>query len=144
MSTTRLLALAAAGLLALLTSPGLAQPPKKEDQPKSDSPPLPEEAKIMQAKLKHSQVLLDALAREDYKKLNEHAAALVQISDLETFLRAYKTDKYRIYAVQFKESVEMLAARAKEKNLDGATLAYADMTLTCVKCHNYIRGRKRD
>ncbi|MCI0701751.1 MAG: hypothetical protein L0241_11765 [Planctomycetia bacterium] len=144
MSATRFLAFVAVGLVALLTSPILADPPKQKEPPKSDTPPIPDEATIMKAKLKHSQVLLEALTREDYKKLNEEANALVRISDLETFLRAYKTEKYRIHAATFKESAELLAAKAKEKNLDGATVAYTDMTLSCVKCHNYIRGRKRD
>ncbi len=98
----------------------------------------------MQAKLKHSQALLEALTRADYKKLNEHAEALVQISDLQWFLGAYKTEKYRIYALSFKDSVEMMAAKAKEKNLDGITIAFTDMTFSCVMCHNYIRDRKRD
>jgi len=142
MSTLRFLALTLVGLLALATAHDLSA--YQKDPPKSDTPPLPEEAKLMQAKLKHSQVLLEALTREDYKKLNEHADALVRISDLETFLRAYKTEKYRIHAAAFKESVELMAAKAKEKNLDGATIAYTEMTLSCVKCHNYIRGRKRD
>ena len=42
------------------------------------------------------------------------------------------------------EDAETLAAKAKDKNLDGATLAYLDMTLSCVACHNHFRGKKRD
>ena len=41
-------------------------------------------------------------------------------------------------------SADNLAEKAKSKNLDGATLAYLDMTRSCVACHSHFRNRKRD
>ncbi len=140
MFTTHNLALAAAGLIALCAAPGIAQPQK--DKP--DAPPLPNEAQVMQVKLKHSQALLGALAKEDYKQLEEHATALARISKATEFLRAYKTEEYELQARVFQKSAEKLAAKAKDKNLDGATLAYMEMTMSCVGCHNHFRGKKRD
>ena len=35
---------------------------------------------------------------------------------------------------------EKLEKSAKDKRLDGATLAYVDMTLSCVECHKYVRN----
>ena len=32
-----------------------------------------------------------------------------------------------------------LAQKARDRNLDGAALAYVDLTLACVKCHKYVR-----
>ena len=32
-----------------------------------------------------------------------------------------------------------MAKNAKAKNLDGAALDYMDLTMTCVKCHKYVR-----
>ena len=78
MSTTRLLALAAAGLLALTAGHGLAQKPK--EQPKTDTPQLPNEAQVMQVKLQRAQAVLGALAKEDFKTLGESADSLVKIS----------------------------------------------------------------
>jgi hypothetical protein len=140
MFTSRTLALAVVGLLALTAAHGRAQKPKD----KADPPPLPNEAQVMQVKLKRAQALLEALTREDYKGLEEAATSLARISDATAFLRAYKTEEYEFQARVFKKTAEALAAKAKDKNLDGATLAYADMTLSCVKCHNYFRGKKRD
>lgn len=136
---SRFLMLALVSLLALTTSHGSAQ--QKE---KPDAPAQPNEAMVMQVKLKRSQTLLEALAKEDYKTLEDSAESLVRISDSTAFLRAYKTAEYEFQAQVFRRSAVALSAKAKDKNLDGATLAYTEMTLSCVKCHAYFRTQKRD
>jgi hypothetical protein len=143
MLTLRSLALGVAGLLALTVPHGIAQNPK--EKPKTDTPPnLPNEAQVMQVKLKRAQAILEALAKEDFKTLGESAESLVRISTATAFLRAYKTEEYEFQTRVFQKSAETLAAKAKEKNIDGATLAYLDMTQSCVACHNHFRGKKRD
>jgi hypothetical protein len=143
MSTTRVLGLVVAGLFALSAGHGLAQKPKDKD--KVDTPPsLPNEAQVMQVKLKRSQALLEALVKEDYKSLEENAIGLARISKATEFLRAYKTEEYEFQARAFQRSAETIAEKAKARNLDGATLAYVNMTSSCVGCHNHFRGRKRD
>ena len=136
---SRFLVLALISLLALTTPHGSAQ--QKE---KPDAPAQPNEAMVMQVKLKRSQALLEALAKEDYKTLEENAESLIRISDSTAFLRAYKTAEYEFQAQVFRRSAVALAAKAKDKNLDGATLAYTEMTLSCVKCHAYFRTQKKD
>jgi hypothetical protein len=37
-----------------------------------------------------------------------------------------------------------MAAKARDRNLDGATLAYLDLSMSCVKCHQAIRDRRKD
>ena len=138
MNLTRTLALAAAGLLAAASAHGLAQKPK--DPP----PPLPKESELMAVKLKRSQALMEALAKEDYKTLAESATALGQISKAAWFLRAYKTDEYDFQARAFQKASDVMVEKANARNLDGVTLAFHDMTRTCVACHSHIRGRKRD
>jgi cytochrome c556 len=144
MSTTRILALAAAGLVALAATHGQARN-SQEQQPKTDAQPnLPNEAQVMQVKLKRAQTILEALAKEDFKSISESADSLVRISKATEFLRAYKTEEYEFQTRVFQKAAETLAGKAKDKNLDGATLAYMDMTLSCVACHNTFRGKKRD
>lgn len=115
------------------TLPMAAQPPQ-----------LPSEAQVMRVKLQRAQTLLQALTMEDFKTLQENAESLVRISKATEFLRAYKTEEYEFQARVFQKAAESLAAKAKEKNIEGATLAYLDMTISCVACHNHFRGRKRD
>jgi cytochrome c556 len=97
----------------------------------------------MQVKLKRVQALLEALTREDYKSLEENAESLVRISDSTAFLRAYKTAEYEFQAQVFRRAAVTLAAKAEKKNLDGATLAYTELTLSCVRCHTYFRTNKK-
>lgn len=138
MSLKRTLLVTAAGLLALTAPHGIGQTPKVEP------PPLPNEAQVMQVKLKRAQAVLEALAKEDFKTLEESANSLARISRATEFLRAYKTEEYEFQTRVFQRSADALAAKAKEKNLDGATLAYMDMTMSCVACHSHFRGKKRD
>jgi len=129
-------------LLIALTS--LSAVPARSNSLPEQPRRLPTEAEIMAAKVKHSQVLLDALAREDFKRIKQEAAALVRISDAAEFLNARKTDEYRLQAATFRESVVTMADKAEAKNMDGVLLAYLDMSTRCVKCHQYTRARKRD
>jgi cytochrome c556 len=135
----RAIALVALPVLALTASHGTGQQPTKPTQPSQ-----PNEADVMKVKLKRSQALLEALVKEDFKTLEENADSLVRISDSTAFMRAYKTEEYELQAQVFKRTAIALAAKAKDKNMDGVTLAYTEMTLSCVKCHNYFRGRKKD
>jgi len=48
-----------------------------------------------------------------------------------------------LYSNEFRRNAASLVQKAKEKNLDGAALAYVDMTLTCVKCHKHMRETRR-
>ena len=138
MSSTRLLG---SLLIALAT---LAAAPARSNSPAEQPKKLPTEAEIMAAKVKHSQVLLDALARDDFKRIKQEATALIRISDAAEFLNAHKTDEYRLQTAAFRESVAAMADKAEAKNMDGVLLAYLDMSSRCVKCHQYTRTRKRD
>jgi cytochrome c556 len=140
MRVSRVIVLALAGLLALCATDGPAQ--DKKD--KQDPPPLPSEQQVMQVKLKRAQALLEALVKEDFKAMEQNAASLAEISRATAFLRAYKTEEYELQARVFQKSADTLAAKARDKNIDGATLAYLDMTQSCVACHNHFRGKKRD
>ena len=140
MFTLRNLAVAATALLTLSAAHGPAQNAKD----KQDPPPLPSEQQVMQVKLKRAQAVLEALVKEDFKSLEQYAGSLAEISRATAFLRAYKTEEYELLARVFQKSADTLAAKSRDKNLDGATLAYLDMTQSCVACHNHFRGRKRD
>jgi hypothetical protein len=140
-------------LVTLSAAPGRpdnpATAPSADDKPPAkakDDPPtkLPTESTIMRAKVKESQGLLDAIAREDFKKVREHASALARISDGAEFLNVHKTEEYMVQARMFRRIVGTMAAKAEDQNIDGVMLAYMDMSNSCLKCHQYTRNRKRD
>jgi hypothetical protein len=113
-------------------APARPQPPKKVD-PKSA------QAKLMAEKLQNAQKLLEGLAINDLRKVEKAADELMTISKAAEFTAARKTAKYDLQMNTFRRSLEEITRKAKEKNLDGATLGYVDMTLTCVRCHQYTR-----
>ena len=141
MFTTRMLALAASGLVALAAGHGLAQPTKPPVT--TDSLPIPSEKEAMKGKRERAHAILDALTAGDHNALRLNAEVMIQIADMRVFVTAYKTDEYKFQAQVFKHAADDLLAAAKAKNLDGAALAYADMTRTCVKCHSHFRGVKK-
>jgi hypothetical protein len=119
-------------LFGFLAMSGHGEEPKKDKEKVSD---------LMQKKLKHSQKILEGVAIGDFKKIGDSADELVLISrDAEW--KIVKTPRYELLSNQFRDNAEDLIKKAKDKNLDGAALAYVDLTLTCVKCHKYVRDEK--
>ena len=66
------------------------------------------------------------------------------LSQAAEFLNAYKSREYEIQINIFRRAAETVSKKAKDKNLDGVTLAYVDMTMTCLKCHQHTRDPKAD
>jgi cytochrome c556 len=93
---------------------------------------------LMQRKLKFAQTVLEGLAINDFDKIGDSGQELLAISKLAEW-KVVKTPRYSNYSNEFQEIAEKLVKAAKEKNLDGATLAYLEMTSSCVKCHKHVR-----
>jgi hypothetical protein len=93
---------------------------------------------LMQKKLKHAQKLIEGLATNDFTLLTKNGEELYLVSK-EVEWRVMKTPRYELYSDQFRSHCEDLVKHAKDKNLDGASLAYVQLTLSCIKCHKYIR-----
>jgi hypothetical protein len=94
--------------------------------------------KAMQEKLKNSQALLEGIALADYKKIAVSAGELIELSKTAEW-HAYQTPRYELNSNEFRRAAEKIIQKAEAKNIDGVTLAYFDMTLTCVRCHVYVR-----
>jgi hypothetical protein len=93
---------------------------------------------LMQRKLKFSQRVLEGLALNDFDKIAASAEELILVSKAAEW-KVVKTPRYEMYSNEFRRNAETMIQNAKAKNLDGATLAYVDLTLTCVKCHKHVR-----
>ncbi len=51
--------------------------------------------------------------------------------------------QYGWLSVEFQQLADEITAKANEKNLDGATLGYVQLTANCVRCHRNVRDAKR-
>src|SRR6516162_8302331 len=101
-------------------------------------PPQAKAAELMRKKLLQSQKVLEGIALNDFDKIVQHADELILISK-ETEFKVMKTPQYQLHTDEFRRHAEELVQKAKDKNIDGATLAYVQLTLTCVKCHKHCR-----
>ncbi len=126
MSLSKLYKFAVPGLLLLLVVVGHAQ----------DKPELTT-AKLMEKKLHLSQAILAGIVKEDYAGISTNADRLLQLAKVEWIQK--DTPEYREHLKDFWIVLEGLKSAAADKNADGTTLAYVQMTLSCVKCHKYLR-----
>ena len=93
---------------------------------------------FMQRKRQLSHDVFDALVLKKFKRIAKSANSLGYLTRAEEW-QVRKTPRYLQYSTEFQEAAEKLANKARDRDLDGATLAFADMTRCCVRCHEYIR-----
>lgn len=98
-------------------------------------------SKFMRAKLQHSQKLIESLATEDYEAMAKSSQEMSLLTLAESW-QVLQTADYLHESTAFRRSADAMTAAAKKKNLDGAALAYVDMTMQCVKCHKLVRHTK--
>ena len=94
---------------------------------------------FMRKKLDASQDVLEGLAVEDFELILQGAKQLKATGAAAEFM-VHNDALYAEYAGDFRRTVDKLERHAKEGKLDGAALAYVDMTLNCVECHKYVRN----
>jgi hypothetical protein len=97
---------------------------------------------LMQRKLTASQKVLEGIALSDFERIGKQADELIDISKRAEW-RVVKTPQYELHSNDFRRAAENLGQNARDKNIDGAALAYVDLTLSCVKCHKHIRGTQK-
>ena len=102
---------------------------------------LPRLGELMQQKLDHSQQLLAAVVLGNHVNVERYANELVLISEASTW-SPLQTPEYLHHASDFRETANSLIEEANARNIDGVSLAYMEMTLTCVQCHKHVRGAR--
>jgi cytochrome c556 len=117
-------------------SPTKAQ--QDQEQEKEVKPKALDNTPFMMRKLDAARNIVSGLALEDHELIAKSASDLSLLS-LESQWEVFQTDYYIRMSNEFRDSAMRLRDAAHEKNLDGATLAYFEVTLNCVRCHKYIR-----
>jgi cytochrome c556 len=93
---------------------------------------------FMRLKLEPAKAILEGLALEDYAMITKNAGTIRNLM-LDEGWMIVQTEDYRRQSDEFRKAVEQLREAANQKNLDGATLAYVQMTIRCVQCHQSLR-----
>ncbi len=95
---------------------------------------------FMRDKLELAQRVLEGITMEDYDLViakGTKLAAMTQDADW----RMFENPDYDQQSKVFKRHVDTLVQAAKKKDLDGMTLAYVRVTMSCVDCHKVVRGK---
>jgi hypothetical protein len=93
---------------------------------------------FMRVKLNHSQKVLEGLVREDFDMIAKNSQQMSLLTLAETW-QVMQTPQYVEFSRKFRNAADTLTEMAKKKNLEGATMAYSQVTLRCVDCHKYVR-----
>jgi hypothetical protein len=122
-------------LCALLMCTVAAPAQGEEDQQKTSY--------WMKKKLEYSGQILLGLTSNDFDKIGKSARSMNALGHLERWVRGNSSDyreQFRIFQSANRQLVEM----ADDENLDGAALAYVQLTLSCVNCHKIVRDPPGD
>ena len=95
---------------------------------------------FMRDKLELAQGILEGLSVENYDLITSRAQRLSAMSQQADW-KVFENPDYEQQSFAFRRNVDSLTKAAKNKNLDGATLAYVRVTMSCIECHKYVRGR---
>lgn len=93
----------------------------------------------MEKKLQHSQALLRGLATADFADVRYNAQRLKLLNRVEGFVRR-RNPEYRAHVLNFSRVVSEIDRQAEQENLEGATLAFNQLTVSCMECHKSLRS----
>jgi cytochrome c556 len=95
---------------------------------------------FMRDKMQEAQKVLEGLALEDFGLIETKARHLSAMSQ-EAPWQVFENPDYAQHSASFRREADALARAAKNKNIDAATLAYMRLTMNCVDCHKFVRGK---
>lgn len=96
-------------------------------------------ARFMRQKLQASNLILEGLCTEDLAMVTDGSATLMKMSGEEKW-RVSNDIMYRRYSTEFVQAVEELQQEAKDNDMDGTSLAWVNVTMKCLKCHEWVRN----
>lgn len=96
-------------------------------------------AVFMRAKLASSQSVLEGLVTEKFDLVVSGGQRMIVMSKAAEW-NAGEGDVYKRDTARFVDAAEELIKHAKAKNIEGATLSYLQLTMSCVDCHKHVRA----
>lgn len=96
-------------------------------------------SKFMRQKLHASNQILEGLCTEDLTMVQEGAKVMTRMSHEERW-RVSSDMMYRRYSNEFISAVDELQKDAEANDLNKASLAWVNVTMKCLKCHEWVRN----
>jgi hypothetical protein len=95
--------------------------------------------RFMRQKLEASNSILEGLCTEDLPMVAAGAEILMKMSHEEQW-RVSNDMMYRRYSNEFGNAVEELQKEAEDQDMDGTSMAWVNVTMKCLKCHEWVRN----
>ena len=139
-------------LLPFSQSLGLSRISASQDEKKAVTPPEKDEGsgdkkddpvgglhRFMRQKMQASNLILEGLCMDDLQSVADCSKTLLKMPS-EAKWRVSNDMMYRRYSTEFVQAVEELQKEAEENDIDGASLAWVNVTMKCLKCHKWVRN----
>lgn len=110
---------------------------EKQDVKEKDLDGEKKLSKFMHEKLTSSQLVLEGLMTEDYGKMKKGAQKMIQMSNA-TEWQVIEGPIFAQQSAEFRSAAKQVIKFADEKNIDGASLSYLHLTMTCINCHKKV------
>lgn len=134
--------LAFAAILIVATR-GHAVPTQDPAKPQEKTERKHKTSLWMKRKLTESQKVLEGMTRGDFAMIETSAKGMQAAGILEAWDRADRPG-YKDQVQSFELANDAIIASAQAKNLDGVTLAYSQLTISCVQCHKIVRDKVKE
>lgn len=95
----------------------------------------------MRQKLERTEQALAGLVAEDFAAIEEAAASMKNLAKVEAWSRRKAIPRYDMLMFSFNYACEEMEMAATEKNIESATLAYAQLLMSCVNCHGELETK---
>ncbi|SMP42738.1 hypothetical protein SAMN06265222_101832 [Neorhodopirellula lusitana] len=92
----------------------------------------------MKKKLDYSTGILKGLSMGDFDLIETNANQMRLLNRVEGFVRSRNTG-YRGHLRSFERVTDEVIHQAQKQNIEGVTLAYHQLTVSCVRCHQSLR-----
>lgn len=131
----------------------MARAQKPESPPKADNQATSQKSdgdaknpnsleSFMRKKLDASSLILEGLCQEDADLIKKGADQLSEMSKIERW-NVLTDATYREQSREFRDNAARVAEAAAKGDFDKAALRWFDVTMSCLECHNHVRGERK-
>ena len=92
---------------------------------------------FMRIKLKDTGKVLEGIVTRDFQLIEEGAQGMHEMSEAAEWPRA-QDKTYEHYGIEFRRLCSKLSEMARDKNLEGVSFTYTQLTASCITCHEHV------
>jgi len=106
-------------------------------------PEMVDMSDVMQAKMLHTQAIVEGLARGDLRQVAVNAEVMHELSDRATWF-VHETVTYLALSEEFRDLMARMSHHARMGDMDAVIEDYTAVTRSCIACHTYLRKELRE